>query len=299
MKRKIVQQGPTTLMASLPIKWVRKYGLSKGDEVDVKELGNKLVISTEKVESGAKTEIELDSINKSYIWRVLQPLYSLGYDEIKVNFESIKTLDIIQEMVITSLIGFEIVDQSISHCTIKSVSTEMNERFDSILRKIFLNLIYSSEIVLAYLERGENLDLIINLEVMNNRHSMFLKRVLTKNGYEDPKKTYFVYLLINYLEKTQNEYQYFAISEAKKQDYKRLKALIPIYKRVHEQIKGVYEVFYSYDSRIAEKIIIKGVNPLELKELIAKNSEAVHYFWEITKFSRAMMHQIIGIKGVK
>jgi len=49
MKRKIVEQGLSkTKVVSLPIKWVRKYGLEKGDEVVIEEAGPKLILSTTK-----------------------------------------------------------------------------------------------------------------------------------------------------------------------------------------------------------------------------------------------------------
>lgn len=298
MKRRIVQQGPTTLMTSLPIKWVRRFNLSKGEELDIQEQGNKLIISTEKQEKGAKTEIDLKSTNRSHIWRILQPLYALGYDEIKVNFDSNKTLDIIQEFIISSLIGFEITDQGKTYCVIKSVSTGLNEQFDSILRKVFLNLVYSSEITMTYLEKGESMDQAINLELMNNRHTMFLKRILIKDGYEDSRKTSFVYLLVNYLEKIQNEFQYLAL-HVKEKNMDNLKGLNAVYRRIHEQLRGGYEMFYSYDAKKAEELITKGINPIEFKKISAKDQEALHYLWEITKISRSILHQVISIRGIR
>ena len=35
MKRKVVQQGPSTLMVSLPAKWAKRLGIKKGDEINI------------------------------------------------------------------------------------------------------------------------------------------------------------------------------------------------------------------------------------------------------------------------
>jgi len=46
MKRKIVQHGSSSLTITLPIKWVEKFGLKKGGELNVEENGPTLLIST-------------------------------------------------------------------------------------------------------------------------------------------------------------------------------------------------------------------------------------------------------------
>ena len=46
MKRKVIQIAESTQLVSLPRKWALKYGVKKGDEVDVLEEGNKIVVST-------------------------------------------------------------------------------------------------------------------------------------------------------------------------------------------------------------------------------------------------------------
>ena len=43
MIRKVIQQGPGTLMVSLPSKWVKKNGIEKGQDINVMMKGNMLV----------------------------------------------------------------------------------------------------------------------------------------------------------------------------------------------------------------------------------------------------------------
>ena len=44
MIRKVNLIGPSSLMISLPSKWVRRLQVKKGDEIEVKEKGNSLVV---------------------------------------------------------------------------------------------------------------------------------------------------------------------------------------------------------------------------------------------------------------
>ena len=58
MKRKIIQLAGKTHVVSLPSKYVKKYGLKKGDEVDVEERGAQIVLS-----HGRETAIEKVTID--------------------------------------------------------------------------------------------------------------------------------------------------------------------------------------------------------------------------------------------
>ncbi len=44
MKRKVSLHGPSTLTVSLPSKWVKKYCIKKGDELDIEEKNSTLII---------------------------------------------------------------------------------------------------------------------------------------------------------------------------------------------------------------------------------------------------------------
>ena len=46
MKRKVIQIADSTQLISLPRKWALKYGIKKGDELDVEEQGSNVLVST-------------------------------------------------------------------------------------------------------------------------------------------------------------------------------------------------------------------------------------------------------------
>ena len=120
MKRNVVQQGTTTLMVSLPIKWVKKYNIKKGEELEVSENGRKLIISTESQIERTAVEVNLLDNNPIYMYRIVSYAYLNGYDEIKINFTHFKQLEIIQKSVEKFFLGFEIIEQKKNYCIIRN-----------------------------------------------------------------------------------------------------------------------------------------------------------------------------------
>ena len=45
MKRKVIQIADSTQLISLPRKWAQKFNIKKGDELEVEEHDNKIVVS--------------------------------------------------------------------------------------------------------------------------------------------------------------------------------------------------------------------------------------------------------------
>ncbi len=296
MKRSIVQQGPTTLMVSLPIQWVRQYNLVKGDEIEVTPQGRKLIISTEKQVKESEIEISIDVADKLYIWRRLQSAYISGYDKIKINFNEHKTLDILQELVVSSLIGFEITAQEKDYCILSAVSTELDRQFQNILRRIFLGILQMSEITKKCFENEDDLAAILNLELTNNRHTMFLKRILIKEGCENQKKASFYYALIVNLENIANEYKYLTWYVKKNKKIKISEKMIALYNQLDEELRQIYELFYTWDNKKVEKVILRAVKPEDMKILFKQDPEITHYLMKIVDLVRACLFQIAAIK---
>ena len=74
MKRKIIQIADSTQLVSLPRKWSLKYNIKKGDEVEVEEQGNKLLVSTEKGVELKSIEIDVTELDRTTILYYLQSL---------------------------------------------------------------------------------------------------------------------------------------------------------------------------------------------------------------------------------
>ena len=84
IKRRVIQIANSTQLISLPRKWSLKYGVKKGDELEIEENGSKLTVSTEKVFQVEKIELSIDDLDPM-ILRSVTALYKRGVDEIKIN----------------------------------------------------------------------------------------------------------------------------------------------------------------------------------------------------------------------
>jgi phosphate uptake regulator len=196
MKRKIIEQGGLTLMVSLPRPWAKKYGIKKGDEVDLQEHGKNLTIATSEPISKDKKEVVIDASEK-FLGRYVQGPYKLGYDELIIKFESPDVLIEIQRY-LDQTMGFEIVDQKPNQVKIQMVAKEMETEFDRVLRRLFLMTIDTTkEMIQADNKKLKNL---AEMEKMNNKLCNFCERLLNKHQYYDVNKTSQMYCVVWSLE---------------------------------------------------------------------------------------------------
>jgi len=245
MKRKIVKQGAATMTISLPAPWIKKFSLEVGDELDIIEKGNKLEISAEKISE--KKTIEIDATKTAFTKNDLTHLYMIGYDEIIVKFKENLTLKNVKER-IPECIGFEIFDQTEDRIVIKSISSGLDEEFDTILRKVFLLLKEMSENTLKALSKKEfeRLKQIREMEHLNNRFVVFLERTLNKGGYKKYERIMQMYDMLQNLERTADEYKFLCDSFA---DYKSniKKESLQLLKEVNDYYALFYNMYYKFE----------------------------------------------------
>ena len=190
MRRKVSKIGSSTLMVSLPSKWARKYHVKKGDEINIIEKKDRLILCREAVTEYRKKELNIDELGefrKNYI----SHLYQSGFDEVEIRFNDIKTYEKIKDRV-DNLLGFEVIEQSESRCIIKNIVSGLEEEFDNILRKIFLMLVDMIDSTYDAIKNKEydRLNEIKDLEKMNNKFTDFCIRMLNKNNFYDNSKSY-------------------------------------------------------------------------------------------------------------
>ncbi len=137
MKRNAIQLAHKTLIISLPAKWVRQHGLQKGDELDVEQSGDKLLISTEKSSALKKIALDVSGTGDMY-HRILASAGKAGYTEIEVSFRSYEELKDLQEFIRNIMSNFNIVHQTKNSITLKVLYKDNFEQYDAALRRYFL-----------------------------------------------------------------------------------------------------------------------------------------------------------------
>ncbi len=212
MKRRVIQIAGSTQLVSLPRKWAIKQGIQKGDEIDVVEDGDKIVISTNKVLEVKKVQLDVKKIDNLLI-RMLSAYYKAGYDEVELRFNGTFPTERIADELKKHMPGFEILDQTKSHCLIKSISEEHVVEFEASLRRVFLITITMAKNMLETLKNPKENDpkQFLVLEQTNNRFTNFCERLLNKHGLDSYKNSNLIYTIVWELEKVADELKYMAL----------------------------------------------------------------------------------------
>ncbi|MCG2717718.1 MAG: AbrB/MazE/SpoVT family DNA-binding domain-containing protein [Nanoarchaeota archaeon] len=286
MKRKLIQMAGKTMVVSLPSTWVKKYGLKKGEEIELTEKGKNILIKTESEESGTSTQIDVTDLPKLVVERTLISAYTMGFDEIKLTYKNIKTNDLktkkelnlnnLIEAITNNFSGVEIIEQDKTHTIIKQVSKISESEFDNVLRRMFFLLNSMSQETLEFIKTKDE----DKKNIVNQKHdtieklSNYCLRLLNKKGHQNYKKTSLFYYLIFELEEIADIYNFIAIESSEKK-FKYSKETLKLFEHVNDSWESFYKLFYKYDKeKLIEIIEDRRVLWQEINKIYKKASKA-------------------------
>jgi len=291
VKRKVIQLAGKTFVISLPSAWVKQWGITKGEEIELLENGPQLQITTSKARDMKKCSVDFTNASERVIRWVLSSLHKKGYDEIEMITSSKEQEAIIDELLKDLFIGFAIIHKTAGSCIVRCLSKEFEDQFDIILRRAFLVTLSLAEQTteLAASGKYDQLPTLATLEKNNNQLTNFCQRILNKRGNPDATKTTFLYVITWNLEKIADEYKYLGKSLAvRKQIGKQTLALL---KETNRLLRDYYELFYSFDlqglNRLATayKKLHEDIEQLMTKEDPLHLSYLSHIVLKIADFS--------------
>ena len=275
MKRRVVLHGPSTLTVSLPSEWTRKRGIKKGDEVNVDETDEGLIISGhDQKQKKKRAEIDISGMDNRTAGNILSLLYKKGYDEISVKYSDLNSAKEIEENTKNHLLGFTILGQSKNSCLIKCVSEEIKEEFDKSLKRAFQVTLSLAESSLQYIREKNysHLKDLFLLEVSNNQLTNFCERLLNKH-FIGQKNVTFKYVIVWQLEKIADGYK-----EILKllDDTEINNCILDLYEKANTLFREYYDAYYNADLKKLQNILDnrKEVNK-EIKDLKMKDSDEV------------------------
>lgn len=249
IKRKIIQIAGSTCLVSLPQTWIKRFNINKGEEVDVEEQNDRVMISTERGYGIEKAELDISQL-EPMILRCFVALYKRGVDEIRITFDNIDLIKDIQRAIGKEAVGYEIIDQGRNFCVIKHVSGEL-EDFEPILRRTFLLLLSMADESLQSIKKGDYAVLhnIAFLEEANNRFTTSCRRYLNRRGHKDVRKTGPMYYVVEDLENLADEYKYLCMYFYAKSGEKIVveKEMLQLYEQTNKLLRLYYELFYKFD----------------------------------------------------
>lgn len=206
MKRKLVKQGAATMMISLPSKWIKANKLEKGDEINLEEKGKELIINTEKTTKEKKEIIiKINEENKHDIKNILTHLYRKGFDKVtieNINPELLKEIRVITNL----LLGFELTEKTSAKCVIENISEPLEQKYDIMLKKVFLIIKETQDIILNDFEKEKfNINEIEETRNQQDKFILFCRRLLTK---QNPENIFLEWELLTFLMHIQHAYFY-------------------------------------------------------------------------------------------
>jgi phosphate uptake regulator len=300
MRRKIVKLGPSTLVVSLPSKWVNKTSLGSGDEVEmIEEEGHILISPVGNIISDKKTEVDLKEIN-NLIQRLVVAKYLEGYDEIKVYIDNIQKSRIIQKRV-KDLIGMAVVSQGKDFIVIKEISQTTDLSLDVMLRRIFLLIKQIGEESLAAIKQKEtNLEYLADMEENINNFTDYCFRILNKRGFSEYGKTPVMYCVTSNLELIGDEYKKL-LKYLTKNKLKLDSQLTDLYKKICSLFDNLYSFFYEFSNKKAASIaddrdiIMNKITLLQSKTKSAQEMAVLKNFENLTELIIRTMGLVLNL----
>ena len=259
MRRKVIKQGNNTLTLTLPREWTVKCGVKPGSELEVQEQGSHLMVSsTLQVQSEDAITVDVSNLDRSSIYILVQGLYRYGYNDINITTSEISTkhhrvgkqvpVSKVVHDITNRLVGSEVLSSSSKAFSIKRITSESREEFDTVLRRVYRLL---NEMMDTFIDGLDNNSTEI-LESMEFHHVNIKKfinyslRLLNKFGHPDTKKTAFYFAIIQYLSKIddfiKNSARYITSNK-----YEMSQRATKVVKDIGNSVKMYYDLFYDYD----------------------------------------------------
>lgn len=285
MKRKVIQIANSTQLISLPRKWSMKYGVKKGDELEVEEEGNRIVICTEKAQESGNIEVDITGLDRDSFMFLIRMLYIRGYNEIKLNFNNPiadhhrigKKIKVISEIhtEVNRLTGIEVIQQRENFCILRVLSESSIKDFDLILRRIFLLILNASNDLIKGATKGDRY-LVETLEEKHNTINKFIAnnlRLLNKVGYTNHKNTSLLYNTIGLLDYI-NDILKESARDIVSSKIKVSKDCDFLLNKINSSLEDFHNLFYKFDFKLVEKLSSDRYNIIEnIKSLSKKISK--------------------------
>ena len=290
MKRKVIQLAGKTLVVSLPSKWAERYGIKKGEEVEVVDIGPYIKIFKESgtgSDEKKRVTIDLRNANRAATRAILSGFYKQGYDEITVMYNSKEVYDAIQEKRRDAWPGFTVHETGDDRLIVSSFANDSPTEFNASLRRAFLVTISMGEKLLDAIKRRDykNLEEIKQMEGLNNQLTSFCERLINK-GFVDKDKASFYYVLCWNLEKVCDPYRDIICLINENEKTKISPDIVDLFGITNIILKKYYEAVFDYNIKKAISLTSEKCEILKEVGKICKNKsefecKVINHLYEI------------------
>jgi len=256
MRRRIIKQGNNSFTSTVPIKWIKENNLEAGDEIEVFEEDNKLIISPPLKLRKHETPIDIDvrNYNKRSIIISLHQAYRKGFDKIKITYSSVQQSNLIKNIVKNTLLGFEVVEEIENQYVIQNIAEPSSDKFDVILRKMMLIIKEESQKIISDI-KSNTFDLGKSKEVKEiyDNFNNYARRIIIKNKEMGTKNSYLLFYFVSQMSLLQHTYYYLYKVYCKKHPKKIEKYFISLLQNINDSYILLYDSFYKKDILLADQ----------------------------------------------
>lgn len=324
MRRKIIKQGHNTLTITLPSSWVKRLKLKQGDEIDLAERDNSIVITGFKNEEEKSCIIDITDLTVPLLWRYFQSAYRSGCDQMKIIFDPHHrryedayhyyttlfdyaklgekmppkpAIAMIQE-VVNRFIGVDIIESGDDYCIVRELGMVSSKEFDKSLRRIFHVILQMFDRLNEAINNNEIKDVSLCKELhaidLNvDKLVDYCARILNKTSHAFPEsKKHLMFSTLFILELVGDEFKYIGKHFASSK--KPLKGIQSILHDVKKHFNQYYKLYYDFDRK---SIIEFGKNDMRVYEkhynirnkVIGESRSTMKHLMMISKFTLALV----------
>lgn len=263
MRRKIIKQGNNSYTLTLPLNWIKENEIETIKEIQINEEENNLIISipkeTKKINND-KIKIDLKEYNERTIRNILNNIYRKGYDLILLKYKNKEQLKEIKKITRNTLLGFEITEFDESKIIIENITEPSVEKYENILRKIFIITKNETKDILEILEsQNTNYDFEKRKEIKNmiDDYTNFTRRLIIKNKIGGHKDSYFNYSLSSRISLIHHSYFYMYKYIVENSLVIKNKATLELLKKTNEIYELLEKAIFTRNIDLAHEVANK------------------------------------------
>lgn len=285
---------------SVPRKWIDRFSLKAGDELEVQEEDNRIIFYTKANVAKKKTKIDVSGRSAKIIYTLLNVMYIRGDDEIEVTFSNQKEISDIKTMV-NLLVGFVVIKETKNTCTLKDMGGTIAEDMDEVIKRIFVLVNSYMDEAIIDIKNGCKYDenTIIWRDKDINKLVSLAQRTLNKKSELSKEHSQAIFNIINQLEHLGDNIGRAwrtTVSHKLKIDDELLK----VFSYSQKAVSKIFELYYRFNNKCTEEIFITREDARAFELSYQKTNPAsirfIRYAIEITEECVDMMHSVFILK---
>ncbi len=321
MKRRIVKQGHNTHTNTLPSTWVRLNNLKSGQELEVVEQDNRLIVTTEPSSEYKTAIFDITGATISTIWKYYMAIYRQGYDEVKITYDpthtlpnpysyyrrqtydsrfakynQTKTIEEAVRLFTNRFVGFEIVEHGVNYTLIKSIGDVSLKEFDNSLRRVFLLLQSMAHNIIDFLKTKDRrkIETIYDTDTNLDKFHDYCVRVINKYRVTLPQHTTPTIGILQFIELVGDEYKNITNHLLFDIHSKQYKGLLWIAELIAQAIDHYVDIYYKFSNdkvHILAKLDDKIYTSIAkfIKKAPFSEQEILHHFRIIRRYLNSLL----------